>query len=381
MPQEIIVDPQTGLPAPSRSMLEASECGLRYKRLYVEGMQDESAYSLRGTAFHEVHFQYIKALAAASLPMDLDLAEAAFEKGIAICHTPPQIIPEVYGIWRRHVEHFDLDLDKYHSAERHRVRLDVAVPYQYKPDLEYVHADKDEIETFDWKSYHVAFTEAQAAELFQTIYYVWAAMQEFPGYKTYRMTYVFVRLNRTVSVVYDAASFADLDAQVRASEAARRERHRTNDFAPCPGEVCRFCQLSCPVMDDERRAFVRVNSKESFQTVAGSLIVFEKTVKLMKKALKAYATSEGEQNVGGEIFRQRQVIQKRYPAKQVIDHIQALGDEATFTVSASTLKALEKRIPGLAEDLEPLALVKETARFEHRSLKYMAEASADEDEE
>ncbi len=368
MPLEVFRGPD-GLPVLDRSGAEAAACGHRYNQLYNLGVQDDSEYSLRGVACHVVKRKYVDRLVAAQTEMDLEEAQLAFQEGIAEVKLPPQLIAEVHNIFFRHAQHFALRLDSFMAAEHRRVNMDVPLPYKFEPDLEYIHAERNEVEIDDGKSYYRAFTDAQAREQFQTIYYIWAAMQEYPGYAHYRMTYSFWRLNQYATTVFEASDFPMLDEIVHAYDLARRRRYETNDWTPTAGEQCGFCNLACPLMVNPVLAHPRVNSKESFRDVASRLIVLEKETKRIKDALKTYVIVEGEQDVSGEIFRFRPSVSRTFPAGNVVDAIRAKGHQPDFTVSASSLKVLFKAIPSLEQDLAGSEKRKESARFGHRSLK------------
>jgi len=360
----------TTVPLMSRSALEAAQCGWRYRAIYVQGMKDDSSFSIRGTTLHAVHKHYVRRLALTGMQADHEEAQAAFQAGVAEVGTPPDLIPECFEIWTRYAQKFQLDLAAYHSAEVRVKRSDADVPYTFIPDMVYAHAQADVLEVVDLKSYYVACSDAQARELFQTRMYVWCAMQEFPGFRTYRMTYSFMRLNKFASADFAVESFGELDEQIRAAEASRRRRHETDDWTALPGEQCAFCHLRCPVMDDPDRSHVRVLTPESFEDVAGSKIVLEKKLRAMTKAVKGFSTVKGPVTVNGETFGFFVTQSVSYDAGKVADAIREMGEEPSFRVSANSLKADLKRLPALAAELvDCLPITKEKPRYAHRSLK------------
>jgi hypothetical protein len=385
-----IVFGDDGIPVSSRSMLE-SNCDYRMVELYpLAGRKpkiDDSDFSRRGSAYHAVKKFYVRMLSDAQTPMDKDLADEAFQRGIAETKTPSKLIPEVRDLWDRHVEHFELNLNAYIQTEQRRVRPEAAVPYIYEPDLEYAHADRDELETIDDKTYFRSFTEAHAKSLWQTRMYVWCAMQEHPNFATYRMTYNMVRLNQFVSVVFSKDDFDVLDREVRARENARREVYRSMQADPAfvpqaqPGAQCCFCYLHCPLFDDPKTAmgYVRVNSGETFEEWGKVLIATEKRVSIIKDSLKSYVTMNGAQSVNGETFQFKETASKSYPASTIVDRLRSLGVDPVFSVTKSALKKLFKLKAGLEEQLESVASVKTSARFGHSSAKEDVTQS-DEDE-
>ncbi len=370
-----------GLPLPTRSGLEAAQCGHRYDALYNKGMVDESPYSLRGTAFHTWLRLYVTVLARQKERMDATIARACFHEAIRLEKTPTNLIGEVRDLVDRHAEHFELDLDRFYAAEEHRVMLNAPVPHVYRPDYEYVDFHANEIEVFDAKTYYVAYTEVQAAQVFQVRYNIWAAMQQFPKFDLFRFTFDFVRLNKKVSVQFHRDQFDELDREVRAAEAMRRQRYADQDWTAVAGEVCTFCHIACPVLDDSRRALVRVNGPEDANVNGQFILVLERELKLRKKAQKGYAVLNGAVNVNGEIFDHYTSVERTYSGAAVVDMVRSLGEEPSFDVSHSRLKGMLKRIKHLADDLLPIQRTKDKARFVHKSLKQTLRAPESEDDD
>lgn len=363
------------IPVMSRSGLEAARCGHRYNETYAKPnpLNDESPFSLRGTAYHTWKRLYILALAARQIPADAELAHACFQEAIRYEKTPTDLVHEVQDIVERHSEHFALDLDKFIAAEEHRVRWDAPVPYVYRPDYEYVFSAKnaadDYIEVHDDKTYYVAYTEAQAREVFQVHYNIWCAMQEFPKYNNFRFTFNFVRLNKSVSVAYHRDDFDKLDRKIRAMEQSRLARHEAQDWTAVPGEVCEFCHIACPVMDDPRRAHIRNRNLDEAIENGKFILVLERELKARKKALKAFAVQNGALNINDEIFDHYKTIERTYSGPAVVDTVRQLGEEPSFEVSHSRLKDMFKRVQHLELDLAPIQRTKEKNRFVHKSLK------------
>lgn len=369
MSKKAIVLDRTGIPVMSRSALEAAQCALRYHEIYDNDMNDESVFSLRGSAYHTVKRHYVKGLYEAKVPMDFEIAKEAFQVGIREAGTPVQLIPEVRDIYDRHVQHFELPLDRYASNEDLRIRIDAPVPYQLETDLDLIHADRSEVEILDDKTYYVGFSEAQARELVQTRYYIWAAMQEYPGFEWYRMTYVFVRLNTTVSVRFHRTDFDNLDVEIRAMDAVRRALYVTRNYVATPGEVCGFCTLKCPVLDDTRRGLLRVKTADEFVKLAGLRIVQEKLGREIQKALKQYVAINGPVNMHGEVFAFRDQVSTRYDAGQLVDLFREFQAPTNFEVTASAIKNHLKAAPALVPEVATLAKLDKKQRFGHRSAK------------
>lgn len=368
------------LPVMSRSALEASQCGHRYNEIYVQGRKDESEISVRGTTLHACGKRYVTRLAAAQTPMDIGESEAAFLEGCAETGVPAQLVPEVRNVWARHVEHFELNLEAYVAAEEKRVNTTARIPYEFKPDLEYVFYHESRVEIWDMKSYYVAFSDAVARELVQTRYYMWAAMQEYPGFQTYQMTYWFPRLNRFAVASFSHEEFGVLDQEIQAMEVSRRRRHLDNDWSALPGDVCTFCSLKCPVLDNPKTGLLRVNNLDDYKRIAGRLIVEKKWQSEAQKALKRWSTINGPVDVGGIVFAHRTGQKISYPAAAVVDEMRARGVHPVFFVSKSSLKDHFKVTPRLEVELEPLAITKTTNSFKGVSALRDG-AVQDEDEE
>ena len=351
------------LPVMSRSALEAARCGFRYRKLYVERVKDESEISVRGTAIHACAKRYVDRLAKAQTPMDLTEAEAAFLEGCAEVGVPSQLVPEIRNVWSRHVEHFELNLEAYVSAEERRVRTEVRIPYEFKPDLEYVFYHERRVEILDTKSYYVAFSDAHARELVQTRYYIWAAMQEYPGFLTYQMTYWFPRLNRYAVATFSHEEFGVLDQEIQGMEVSRRRRHLDDDWTALPGDVCTFCHLNCPVLDDPQMGLLRVKTLDDYLRIARRQIVEKKWHAEASKALKRWSAVNGPVDVGGVVYAHRTGQTVTYPAAAVVDTMRSMNVHPLFFVSKSALKDHFKVQPKLEQDLEPLAITKQTNRF------------------
>lgn len=366
--KQIVLD-RTGVPVMSRSSLEAAACAFRYNGIYMQQINDESVPSLRGSGYHMVKRHYVKGLYAAKVPMDFEIANLAFRTGIREAGTPTDLIPEIRDIYDRHVQHFELPLDRYASNEDLRVRIDAPVPYQLETDLDLIHADRAEVEILDDKTYYVGFTEAQARELVQTRYYMWAAMQEYPGFEWYRMTYVFVRLNQTTSVRFNRAEFDQLDSEIRAMDAVRRRMYEIATHDATPGEVCGFCTLKCPVVDDPKRALLRVKTPEEFARLAGFQIVQQKVGREIQKALKGYVALHGPVNVNGEVFAFRDSVSTKYDAGQLVDLFREHQAATNFSVTASAIKSHLKAFPSVAKEVEALGIEERSQRFGHKSAK------------
>lgn len=368
-----------GLPIMSRSALEIADCDFRLLSLYhpdpAKRVVDDNDYSRRGTAYHAIKKHYIRLLHEAETPMDHDLSRRAFQLGIAEAGTIPRLIPEVRELWAIASQNFALSLDAYHSTEERIVRPEAPVPYILEPDLVYAWSSRNELEVQDDKTYYVAFTDEKARLMMQTRYYIWAAMQEWPGFGVYRFTYNFVRLNQVATVTFTPDDFDILNEEIQAAESARLTRF--SDYAKgikpkaVAGDVCGFCSLNCPLYHDKsaNTGLVRVSTHSEFQTWGQVLITHDKRKKALRDALKRYVTVNGPTQVGGEWFSFRPRVARSYDAATVLDRCRDKGIQPLFDVTSSGLKALFKLFPAMRDDLAAIVKEKTSAVFGHKSEK------------
>src|SRR3990172_6682189 len=97
--------------------MDADGCLLRYKAIWLNGVDDTSDPALIGIAFASIKHAYILKLLDAKLGQDYELAEDAFVGGIAAAQTPSRLVPEVHDLWKFHAEKFELSLERFVAAE------------------------------------------------------------------------------------------------------------------------------------------------------------------------------------------------------------------------------------------------------------------------
>src|SRR5262249_25634976 len=151
-----------------RSALEAFACPRRYRALYIDGVPDQSDPARRGSAFHAAAHCYIDTLRARKQTSDLELAQAALNRGLAETITPPHLAHEVSDLFWRWAESFELDLDALLTVEGRQTDDE---GYTWQPDL--VYAFDDVLEIRDWKTHFQIFSESQASQEFQAQFYCW----------------------------------------------------------------------------------------------------------------------------------------------------------------------------------------------------------------
>ena len=385
-----------------RSELEGADCLYRYRKVWIEGVDDSSDYALRGQAFAAIKHNYLDRLVAHQLSSDEEEARAAFTEGIAQSRCPDRLIPEVRELWDRHAERFELPLDRFVTAEEKRLPIlctackrdwyvaevktagDVCPscgsdalelrPFDFTPDLVLAHPEGNVLEIVDDKTFFVALTESQAKASFQGRFYVRFGMARWPGFSTYRFTFNFVRLGSTVSVDYTSDDLDRLEREVNAS-VAKIEHAKAEDYWPATaGPSCTYCELKCPIADHPAVVPKRFTALDQAQAVGNWILATETHLKGAKKALKAYCAANGAVDINGVEFDNRPVLQRSYPledAMRILKEANIAGacdqdNTGGLTLSHSALKALMKRFPTLEKELLPFQMTKTTYRFTAR---------------
>lgn len=345
-----------------RSQVEDADCLYRWKHIWLDGVDDSSDYSLRGQAFAKIKHLYILKLNEHGVSQDFDLATQAFIEGVAEHQTPQRLIPELRELWIRHAEVFALDLDRYlTSEERHE-----GEGLSWSPDLVYAHPN--ELEIVDDKTFWVCLTEAEVRASFQGRFYVREAMKRWPGFASYRFTMFFVRFNRAVSVVFSPAELAQLDMEVEAARARLELAAQTDSWPAVAGPSCRYCELRCPLVEEQSRLPIRVSQAQA-PAVAAVILTGDKMVKGLKKALKAYCAAYGPVMVGDIEFNNRPVLERKYPLMKVVEVIQERGQMGAFddlAISHSSLGKVFRAFPDIEKELAPSVETKTSFRFGSR---------------
>jgi len=371
-------------------------------------IEDRGDESHRGIAFHEAAFRYIDRLARAKTASDHGEASLAFREGVALSQVPARLVNQVKRLWGPFVEWFQLDLGAYFAAEEQQLSMfclncgwrggeeDLAVTgggspmdpvvqscpdcsgpvsgFTWIPDLVYVRPSG--IEITDWKTYYKGLTEAQIRSEFQVKFYLWQAMNLWPGFSSYTFTMNFVRLRYAVSVTLTPEEIEGFADEVKGIALSIYEAQRTQNYPAIPGSHCGLCRLKCPVADNPHRLPVRITRPEERDAAASRVLVLEQELKAVKKALKAWCEIEGGFVHNGEIFALWPGTKRSYPAEQVLTWMQERGmDVSGITLSTSALgKAGKKPGEDLADFLASVAVEKSSWAFKHR--KHGEEAPA-----
>jgi len=398
-----------------RSELEATDCLFRYKKIWREGVDDNSDYARRGIGFHAVKHRYIQRLLAKQVPQDAEEAALAFVEGIAAAQTPDRLIPEIRQLCDFHFEYFELELDRFVAAEEKKppytcrtcgwlgypdqLRVGAASqqcpacgsadlefnPYTFTPDLVLAHPDRNELEIIDDKTFHVVLTDTQTRESFQGRYYVRHAMRRWPHFKTYRFTLSFVRLGKVVSVVYTPDDLEKLDREVEASIEKIQEAERTDHWPATPGVSCTYCELQCPVVDNGITIPKRLLAPAQAEQLGAWVLAADQMVSAAKKVLKAWCVANGAIDVQGVEWANRPYSERAYPLDMVLEQLSRMTPPSeldqttnTLTLSHSALKKLFKVYANLETNLASVCREKTKYRFSAKKPGGDADGEGDE---
>ncbi len=350
-----------------RSELEAvaSGCLHRYRKIWIDGVDDTSDPAIVGISLHLINYLYVMSLVEAKTPQDSELAYDAFIKGVAQSQTPSRLIPEVRQVWEWHAERFELNLEQFVTAE---VR-EVSGAVTFTPDLVTVNPTLNELEIHDFKfGWQPPMSEEELRALFQARVYVRYGKDRWPNFSKYRFTLHAARFNVTVSVVFTETELEEIEREVLAAIAAVEHAKSVDSWPAVPGPSCRFCELQCPVAEVPAIVPKRLTLPEQAEAVASWLLASSAVTKVAKKSLKAYCSAHGPVSVNGVVFDNRKTTTRQYPIDEVLEVIRlrnVLGafTEEGLTISHSALAKLFKRFPQLEEDLKPFVQSKDGYRF------------------
>jgi hypothetical protein len=357
--------PDMAVPLMRRSAMEsASECLFRYKAIWIDGVEDQSDYALRGIAFHAAANRYIHALVENQTPQDHDIAKIAFLEGIATVPIPGRLVLEVRELFDRWAEHFAVDLPHFMLAEERQERSDQV----FTPDL--VYGRPNELEIRDFKTFYVELTETQARSDWQARWYIRNAMRQWPGFASYRFTFEFVRLGKTLSLTFSPDELDALDRDVEAVLGMVAKAAKSGVWPATPGPACTYCELKCPIVDNLAVIPKRFLTPDLAREGAALAIAAEQAVKLAKKTLKQYCVANGPLVVNGVEWANRPVEERRYPVSAVMEALQARNAAGIFdqptkglTISHSALSKLFKQFPELEDALKVFVQAKTSYRF------------------
>jgi len=358
------------LPIYRRSELEAivDGCLLRYKALWIDGVDDSSDISLIGVAFAKIKHLYVMRLVDKGLPQDAEEAHDAFIEGVAITQLPARLIPETRDLWEFHASKFALAVDRFVTAEEKDASGQVA----FAPDLVLAH-ESNTLEVIDDKSgWHPPLTEAELKTNFQARVYSRYARDRWPNFRQYDFTLYAVRFNKRVTVSFTQQELDTVDVEIQAAISTIELAKAANAYPAIPGPACRFCTLKCPVADNQMSLPKRL-SLEQRLPVAEWLLVADKQLKAMKKLLKESVTANGPISVRGVVWDNRPSVSRSYPVDAILSAFQKLKIDrqasdvlaagGDLTISASALKKIMRLYPELETMLQLSERQKTTYRF------------------
>lgn len=321
-----------------RSAVETADaCLYRYRELYERGFLDEGDPARRGSAWHAAAAIYIELLFRRRASSDPALAAAALAEAFNVSGAPAYLYTEVAALFWTWAERFELDLDRFLLSEERQTDGG----FDWRPDLVYA---GDALDVHDFKTHWQVWTEAEARATLQARWYAWRASQAWPGFDRYRVTFEFVRYGVAVPVEFTPAELETIALQVEASVGRIRRARELDAWPATPGTHCGFCRLECPIVDEARRAPVRVRSADEAQRLAGELLALRQAAQARREALEAFAATDGAVSVNGVTWAHRPTEDFEFPIAEVLRVLEAYGETPAFTVSRSTLaKYLDTR--------------------------------------
>jgi len=345
----------------SMSGLKNVDCLARYKAIVEDRVPESSGPALRGQVIHEAALLYIEALAAHQLTADAALAQDAIQGALASLAIPFEHQLDARAVFTRWIEGFTLDLEAFLCAEESQRERG----FSWRPDL--VYARPHELEIVDWKSHFAAYTGAEAQAHFQPRFYLWRAMQVWPGFPSYRFTYDFIRLGQQVSVVLTPADVQDVEDDVQAKIQLVDHARREGVWPPTMGPLCAYCALACPLVDDTRLRPVRSETIEDVRAVAVEMAALEAAYTSRLAVVKAWTDANGPLLAGGRRYAWVPKVERTYPAGVVLATMEAHGTPvpAALTFSASALGSVltAKTHHDLAHDIGLHAVEKPGRRW------------------
>ncbi len=364
-----------------RSELEAVESGClhRYRKIWIDKVDDSSDPALIGIGFHAIKHRYVMGLVEHKLTSDAEIAQSAFVEGIATAQTPSRLVPEVRSLWMFHAEKYELDLDRFVTAEEKGITAGKA----FTPDLVYATPETNELEIQDDKSgWQPPMSEEELKGLFQARFYIRYARDRWPNFSRYRFTLNAIRFNKSVSVTFLPSELDQIDLEVEAHIKTLERAHATNSWPAVAGPGCRYCELECPLMAQVGLVPKRFLAPSYAAKTAGNVLAAKAYVRAATKALKGYVAAHGPLVVNNIEWAIRPAEQKHYPIGIVLDvlkmrNVAGVFDDTTvkgLTISHSALAKLFKQFPMLEDDLSNYVITKPSNRFS-------AKAPGDEDSE
>lgn len=372
------------LPVLRQSAIAAASCLKRFHETQILGLEDDSDESRRGSAFHRIAFEeYVPRLVALQRAQDLEELREAFTRGIRATRCPSHLIDEVEDLVFFWGERFELNLGAFLLSEERQI----ADGLSWKPDLTFAHRNTPEgsiLEIEDAKTYRMILTADAIRREFQPKFYIWRAMEAWPGFDVYRFTMTFVRYGVRVSLDFSRAELDALKLKVEATLQVIGDAITRDEWPAQPGEHCGFCRLACEVADDPRTLDRRILTAEEAEAVAGRILIMRRMLSADDAALRAWCVTEGPVLAGAMEFAHRETERQKWPVALVLDECKKAGVPPPLFRCGKTIlrpliatKKAKRAYPALVEALEGAAITIKGTTF---GAKKRGDVAPDDDE-
>lgn len=350
-----------------RPAVDASGCLHRFKAIWIDGVDDTSDVALLGIGFHAINHAYILKLVEGRIGQDFELAQDAYVEGVAEAQTPSRLLPELSNLWKWFSESFELSIERFVAAEERGVEDGIA----WTPDLVLAHPERNSLEIIDFKSgWAPPLSVEELKTNWQARVYSRYARDRWPHFSSYEFSLNAVRFRKVITVSFSAQELDAVELEIRAAIATIEDAKATNRWPAIPGPSCNWCNLACPLADQELTVPKRL-SLEQYHNVGAWLLVAEKQLRAVKKAMKAACAVHGPCNVNGVVWDSRPSVSRAYPIRDVLEVLRVRGvmgafDDPNLTLSHSALAKVMKQFPMLQDDLSGVAREKTSYRFSAR---------------
>jgi hypothetical protein len=328
-------------------------CRMKYRALYVDGVDMSSAATRRGNAIHLAAERYIRILWDAKLTDSSDAAQLAIE--FARTHTPGLTFEEwcdCESLWARWAPDFRLDLDRFVEVESKLEWADTLLQFDR---VEMV--SQNRLRITDLKTHFRIPSQSSLEASYQTHFYLAAARALFPGWAHIEMVYEFIRYGvKSEPIELTPAQLDLVEQHIRETDEAMSMAEDTNTFPATGGAPCSTCTLAISCLNSQKVA-------HGPQEIASSLAMAERVKALGMVFLKDVVDLDGPFQYNGIEWAHRPVIERRYPAAAVVDALREaeLPIPGYVSLSASSIKGItesKKKYASVAETIKALAVTR-----------------------
>lgn len=281
----------------SQSKLSMFECPRAGYLRYVEKRPEpETEVARFGTLIHEAIAAIIRS------EMRLDPKEAVAQAARDVLGVPLEQIREATDL----ILNLRIEVDSVRviGVEEEIVRP-LAGGRAFYAAIDALEIDGPHAIVTDWKTDRATRSLADVARNLQVLSYAWAVLDEYPYLESVTVTLFFVRYNHPVSVTFSREEVAGISEFLdsRAREIEEKIADPTSQWPPAPGERCRFCpySLDCPAVEACKTPLVILSHDEAL-AVASRLAAAERSVAVLKEALKSWANKFGSVEANGEVW-------------------------------------------------------------------------------